>query len=385
MVILISGTLFEKIANAITATARDTICSSCLFRLSQHGFKPDLSQYWGITARYYASAATAEAAINPTQQSPQHDPQIPPVTASATRKAYRLSASPVLSRPPLLTRDLTSFEKAYYFYQKRLNERLALPFTRYFYIKKGTPADVEWKRKRAIRKTAGKDIGIYSGYGEEAWNDEVLVGDRLGEREAIQEALIRDAEGKDIVEASKVSDGDKGGKVSGDSAMGESMRKILQQQQVTVQQPMSRVSEADEKNDRRSLSRKMDRALYLLIQNKYGRWRFPEDRVYGRENLNQVRATITSQMYENPLTYLLLPGCRTHSHPILRHKHEYLDRRQSSRGPSLPQIHQAYARYHHAKPARLDFDRRVPARRARREDLLYERQDDGWTSGHHEE
>lgn len=201
--------------------------------------------------------------------------------------AYRLLASPVLSRPPLLTRGLTSFEKAFYLYQKRLNERLALPFTRYFYYKKGTPADIEWKRKQRARKAAAKDIGVYSGYGEEAWNDEVLVGDTTAEPSSQVEALIRDAQGKDIIDAKPQGDRETGGEsISGDMREGEGVRKDVGQ--VAVERPVTRITDADRTNDLRSLSRKLDRSLYLLIKNKEGRWRFPEDRVHGRENLHQV-------------------------------------------------------------------------------------------------
>lgn len=210
------------------------------------------------------------------------------MTQTGPRKAYRVLASTVLSRPPLLTRNLTPFEKAFYLYQKRLNERLALPFTRYFYYKKGTPADVEWKRKQKVRKTAARDIGIYSGYGPEAWNDEVLIGDATAEHSSQVAALIRDAEGKDIVEAEPVGDSDAGGvEVSGNEKEGEGVRKPIGQQ-IAIERPMPRITEADKTNDLRSLNRKLDQSLYLLMKTKDGRWRFPEDRVYGRENLAQV-------------------------------------------------------------------------------------------------
>ncbi len=253
-------------------TSRDFVCISC--RLSH-------------PTRRYASAAAAAV----EQPDPLYDePPVPPVTQTGPQKAYRMLASPVLSRPPLLTRELTPFEKSFYLYQKRLNERLSLPFTRYFYYKKGTPADVEWKRKRAVRKTASRDIGLYSGYGVEAWNDEVLIDDETAEPGSQIEALIRDAEGKDIVDAKPVGDADTGGEeISGDAMEGEGMRKELSQQQaMAVERPVPRLTEADEKNDLRSLSRRLDRALYLLVQRKDGSWRFPQDRVYGRENLHQV-------------------------------------------------------------------------------------------------
>lgn len=182
---------------------------------------------------------------------------------------------------------MTSFEKAYFLYQKRLNERLALPFTRYFYYKKGTPADVEWKRKAKTRQTAARDIGIYNAYGKEGWNDEILVGDPVSEPEFQVESLIRDAEGKDTVSAQPVGDAETGGEsIGGDAREGEGVKKDVG---ISIQRPMPRRTEADEKNDVRSLNRKLDRSLYLLVKNSEGRWRFPEDRVVGRENLHQVR------------------------------------------------------------------------------------------------
>ena len=139
-----------------------------------------------------------------------------------------------------------------------------------------------------VRKTPARDIGIYSGYGSEAWNDEVLVGDQTAQPSSQVNALIRDAEGKDIVEAQLQGDSETGGEeVGGKMKEGEGVRKPVGQQ-VAIERPHPRITQADEANDVRSLSRKLDRNLYLLVKNKDGRWRFPEDRVYGRENLHQV-------------------------------------------------------------------------------------------------
>ena len=265
----------DEILTFITANATNsTICASCRHRLSHQ------------PRRHAASAAAVAEQSEPTHQ----EPPIPPVTHTGPRKAYRLLASTVLSRPPILTRELTPFEKAFYLYQKRLNERLALPFTRYFYFKKDTPADYEWKRKFRARKTAARDIGVYSGYGDEAWNDEVLVGDRTAELSSQVEALVRDAEGKDIVDAHPVGDAERGGQeIAGNAAAGEGASKeVGSQQKVLYEKPMPRITEADRKGDLRSLNRKLDRSLYLLVQKGDGRWRFPQDRVYGRENLHQV-------------------------------------------------------------------------------------------------
>ncbi|EME45557.1 hypothetical protein DOTSEDRAFT_71307 [Dothistroma septosporum NZE10] len=262
--------------------SRDTVCSSCRHRLSNTT---------SSTSRRHASAVAAvvEEPAQPQREVSQ------PAMATGPQKAFRLACSPVLSRPPLLTRELTSFEKAYYLYQKRLNERLALPFTRYFYYKKGTPADIEWKRKAKARKgVAARDVGLYNAYDEEGWNDEVLVGSRLGEPDEVAERLIRDAEGKDIVEAKLQGDADAGKlEISGDPKAGEGVRKPVGES--AVERPVARATDADQKNDTWSLNRRLDRSLYLLVKRKDGQWRFPEDRVYGRENLHQAAERILIQ------------------------------------------------------------------------------------------
>lgn len=255
--------------------SRDTICTTCLYRLSYQ-------------SRRSAATAAAVSSSEPSAQSQETTATKPPATSTAPAKAYKLLASTVLSRPPLLTRELTSFEKAYYLYQKRLNERLAMPFSRYFYYKKGTPGDDEWKRKIRNRKAPARDVGAYAAYSKEGWNDEVLVGDQTAEPQNVVEALIRDAEGKPVVEEKTVDGAEKSEEaVAGDPQATEGAMRELQK--VEVEKPLPRRTPADEANDQRSLSRKLDRVLYLLVKNKEGRWRFPEDRVYGKENLHEVR------------------------------------------------------------------------------------------------
>ena len=175
-----------------------------------------------------------------------------------------MQVAPVLSRPPVITRSLTPFEKAYYLYQKRLNERLALPFTRYFYFKKDTPADNEWKRKAKTRPTAARDIGNYSGHGQWAWNDELLLGAKESEPEMQVEALLKDAEGLETTSAAEAA------------------------KKEVVERPMPRITEADKKGDERSLNRLLERSLYLVIKSPQGRWQFPGAAIEGRESLHQV-------------------------------------------------------------------------------------------------
>ena len=174
----------------------------------------------------------------------------------------------LLSRPPLLTRDLTPFEKSYYLYQRRLNERLALPFTRYFYYQKGTPGDVEWKRKVKERKTAARDIGIYSAYGEEGWNDELLVGDIVSETQEQIERLVKDAE----VEVKEKS-------VQGGAEMVK---------KEDLERPLPRLTAADQNNDVTSLGRRLQDTLYLVVSHGKDKWSLPTSILEKKESLHTV-------------------------------------------------------------------------------------------------
>ncbi|MCJ1258209.1 54S ribosomal protein L17 mitochondrial [Lignoscripta atroalba] len=214
-----------------------------------------------------SSAAAAAVELGP----PTH--HNPPVTASVSpRPAYQIKAGVVLSRPPLLTRDLTPFEKAYFLYQRRLNERLALPFTRYFYYQKGTPGDVEWKQKIKERKTPARDIGVYNAYSKEGWNDELLVGAKESEPEHQIEALLKDAEVPETRGAEE---------------------QVVKREK--VEKPLPRVTEADQNGDVRSLNRALARTLYLVVKGSDGGWRFPCGGLVGRESLYAAAERILVQ------------------------------------------------------------------------------------------
>ena len=167
----------------------------------------------------------------------------------------------------MLTPPLHPFEESFYFYQRRLNQRLALPFTRYFYFKKGTPADAEWKRKQAAREEE-----VYTGFGAKGWKDELLVGDnrQTSEDNGYRKLVTTTVTGEDaaVEEGGVEGEGDK------------------------LMAPLPRRTKADEENDRRSLDRAGDRTLYLLVKSKdraHHAWRFPQSPLVGRENLKEVR------------------------------------------------------------------------------------------------
>lgn len=247
--------------------------------------------------RTYASAAVA--AVQTEDQVAQH---IPPVAQISPSTAYAVNAGVVLSRPPQITRDLHPFEAAYFLYQRRLNERLALPFTRYFYVKKRTPADLEWKRKMKQRLTPARDIGRYKGYGDEAWNDEVLVGAPESDFEHQVGKLLEDAEQSGLEDAPDTTGAKK-------------------MEREPVERPMPRVTEADKKNDTKSLNRALQRTLYLLVKNKEGQWQFPQDRLKD-EHLHGVWPPPQLQPSQKHTNNIL--GCQPHHHQHRRREHEHM-------------------------------------------------------------
>ena len=238
--------------------AASSICRSCREAISRNA---------------YSTAAVATA----TGTTSQPQAHIPPVTSAAPQTSYAVHAGVVLSRPPVITRDLHPFESAFFLYQRRLNERLALPFTESFYIKRETPEELAWNRKLKERLTPARDIGRYSGQGEESWNDEVLVGAKEHDVNWQVERLLEDAEKP----AARDENGIEGADAKADPD--------------AIEKPMPRVTEADLKKDVKSLNRLLQRTLYLLVKNKEGKWAFPADRLAGKEQLHSVRICRPSQ------------------------------------------------------------------------------------------
>ncbi|KAI0016963.1 39S mitochondrial ribosomal protein L46-domain-containing protein [Xylariomycetidae sp. FL0641] len=231
---------------------RPNVCASCK----------------GSPFRFYS--AEAEAAmkaeahhLKPTQLHPH-----PPITASP-KDEYRIKSGMILSRPPVLTRPMTPFENAFFFYQKRLNERLALEFRHRFFFKKDTAPDLDWKIKfRERGRLVPKELGRYYAKGRNAWNDELLVGSTLSDENRMRDILLKDAESR-VTEDGEVAKPD---------------------EIVPVERPMDRVTEADRTNNIRRLDRKLDKTLYLIVRTSDGRWQFPTDGVPTHEHLHDTAA-----------------------------------------------------------------------------------------------
>ncbi|KAJ5537184.1 hypothetical protein N7513_010370 [Penicillium frequentans] len=241
-----------------------------------------------VGRRNYATAATESTSASTSP------------STSSVNPVYTINAGVVLSRPPQITRDLEPFEKAYYFYQKRLNERLALPFTKYFYFKRGTPLDEDWKRKVKERLTPARDIGKYNAYANDAWNDELLLGAQESEPEHLVEKLVQDAEST-------------ANATSQDTSKKEE-----------IPRPHSRVTEADKKGDYKSLNRLLSRTLYLLVQSKEGYWKFPSSPVEAEETIRQAaERTLAQSAGVNMNTWMV--GFHPAGHHVYNNRKPHID------------------------------------------------------------
>jgi large subunit ribosomal protein L46 len=177
-------------------------------------------------------------------------------------------------------------------------------FTQYFYFKKGTPAFEHWRTHRRARGgVAARDVGKYNAYGEEAWNDEVLVGDETGKPDKIVEQLVAE-EGREEDFVGTTGEG----KLAG----------------------LKRRTESDEKNDTRSLERSLTRTLYLLVKTKQNQdtWRFPSGALEGKESLkNAAQRVLTTSCGPNMNTFIV------GNHPV-GHYVENFSSPQPSQKPS---------------------------------------------------
>lgn len=118
------------------------------------------------------------------------------------------------------------------------------------------------------RKTPARDIGVYNAYGDEGWNDELIVGDQVSEPEEQLERLLRDAE-------VEVKERD----IQGE---GKVVKKL------EAERPMPRITEADINGDMKSLNRALQKTLYLVVNRGKGQWGFPSAELARQESLNTV-------------------------------------------------------------------------------------------------
>ncbi|KAF9168254.1 54S ribosomal protein L17 mitochondrial [Actinomortierella ambigua] len=168
----------------------------------------------------------------------------------------RIVAGAVVSRQPLILRDLLPFEQEYFQYQKDLERDHAAPFAAEFYFKKGSVAERRWRQSEADRMAAQKAGG----------------------------AGAKAAEASSSSSSSSAAATEAGGE---DEDMTEEERVAAQEAKVEFN---DRVTEADRKNDIRSLERALARTLYLIVKKPRDQhaWQFPQGGVHVTENLQEA-------------------------------------------------------------------------------------------------
>ncbi|KAG7124975.1 54S ribosomal protein L17 like [Verticillium longisporum] len=245
-------------------TSSPRLCRQC----ATTGLQIRAPNPWRAYSGAAAAASTTTTPIDlPPTTTPTPSETATPQQQQPGKSHYRIQAGIILTRAPLLTAEETPFESAFYFYQKRLNERLSMPFVTSVYFKPDTPALIDWNLKVRDREgTVAKELGVYHGKSARAWDDELAAGDPLSSRAAVYDALLRDA-------TMRVSD---------DAEI------IPVEERVAPEAPQSRVTEADRAGDVARLDRALDRTLYLVVKGKDGRWAFPTAAVATDEHLHET-------------------------------------------------------------------------------------------------
>lgn len=172
------------------------------------------------------------------------------------RQASRLYSSPastptklqstlLLLRPPVVSADLPRFQAQYYRYQKELWHRLMWTFPKWFYFRKGTLAEQNFREinKNPVHNNPNMEF--------------------LGGRPEIRHQ--RDRRFKQVLRLPKPYLEGEEGDASAEGV--ETDRPVV---------PNSRVTDADRRNDTTSLERRLARTLYLVVSEDKGKtWGFP--------------------------------------------------------------------------------------------------------------
>lgn len=182
---------------------------------------------------------------------------------AAGSSSTKIVSSLILSRPPVVLREPTKFELAYYEYNRQLSEALQQPFPKDFYFKKGSAAE-----KRFEEDQASSPLGFSAIAAAASSSAAKGTGGKGGKAKDVSTAT--GAPNTSASAAAAAADG------------AEDSR------------PLSRTTEADARNDVRSLERKLDRTLYLVVKQKSAKgavtWRFPAKALTDtkHENLHDV-------------------------------------------------------------------------------------------------
>lgn len=138
-------------------------------------------------------------------------------------------------------------------YQKELERDQAAPFAAEFYFKKGSVAERRWKQQEAQRAANSSSSSSSS-------------------------------------TASSSTAKSKGGSATANDELTEEDEKLAAAQETKIEFN-DRITDADRKNDVRSLERALQRTLYLIVKKPREKhtWQFPQGGVRVCENLQEVK------------------------------------------------------------------------------------------------
>ncbi|KAJ1908130.1 hypothetical protein IWQ60_011735 [Tieghemiomyces parasiticus] len=149
--------------------------------------------------------------------------------ATEAGPSHRIVASVILQRNPSILPEATPFEKLYHSYKEELDRRASAPFAAEFYFKKGSIGEKEWQARQKV----------YAARAKEGWQT-VLSEEPIAETTS--------------------------------ESVGPS------------------VTEADQKQDVKSLDRALAESLYLLVKKPRTEhaWQFPQGGMVPDEKLHQT-------------------------------------------------------------------------------------------------
>jgi hypothetical protein len=185
-----------------------------------------------------SAASTTSGAVNPPDSRPARPPQY-------KGRLPDIRTGVIINRSPLLTRDRTSFERAFFDYQERIRRTFHNPFPYDFYFKPGSIVESKFTIEERDRE---REI-FYAGFGADS-------------KFAPQPKLSLD-----------------------------DLRKIAREDDAVA----SREHESDRTGDIKSLDRKGQRNLYLVLKQTVDSretWRFPEGAREEGEPLYNVRLSL---------------------------------------------------------------------------------------------
>lgn len=171
----------------------------------------------------------------------------------ATASTTPIKSSLILSRTPIVTKDISEFEKLFYNYQEELERRLMWTFPKWFYFKKGTVAEREFTQAQKYPIPSARGV----------WFPNGVPDIKHGRDRRFKQDVILPKKHIELEESNSSSASSDAAELNDLDNVGRPIK------------PNSRITKFDESNDQTSLERKLPRTLYLLIKESNGNWKFP--------------------------------------------------------------------------------------------------------------